>query len=162
MRRLRVLRLVVVLLGLPASAWAACGERDLEGTWDLKAESDGEMGHLTMTCEVNVSGSGEVQSGTDCTQKSSEGLEVQTKVDGGEITLSRRCRATGQILIGGFETTITEARMNRTKNQVVGAGQNVVDGAAVSFTATRQAAAVLEQQEAERPTKRRRHWWHFW
>lgn len=156
MQRLRTAGLVVVLFALPASAWGACRDRDLAGTYDLRADSTSDRGIVTTTCEIGVTRNGTVRAGADCRHKTQDGVETEAKVDGGEIDISRRCRVTGQIVIDGYPSVITRARMTRDKERVTGAGTNSLDGSPVTFSATRQVAAVV----AERPTRASlRRWW---
>ena len=147
--------LVLALLILPASAWGTCRSRDLEGTFDLTAESTGVYGTITTTCEIAVGQDGTVQGGAACQQKDQGGTQVEAHLDGGAVTISRRCRVTGQVTIDGFATEITEASLSRDKNTVTGKGTNAVDGSPLTFTATRQ---VADAQPAPRRTHRK-HWW---
>jgi hypothetical protein len=147
--------LVLVLLILPASASAACRSRDLEGTFDLTAESTGVYGTITTTCEIAVGRDGTVQGGAVCQQKDQGGTQVEAHLDGGAVNVSRRCRVTGQVTIDGYATSITEARLSRDRNTVSGKGTNAVDGSPLTFTATRQVADAQEQPRRHR----RKRWW---
>lgn len=161
MQTIRGACLVLAVVVLPGTAWAACRDRDLEGTYDLRAESSGDFGTVTTTCEIAVSSEGTIQGGAACALKNSEGAEAEAKVDGGEVSISRYCRVSGQIMIDGKPSLITEAQMNRDKTKVTGSGTNTVDGSALSFSATRQVAAV-STEEADSEPNRRRWWWRFW
>lgn len=158
MLRLRAAGLVIALFILPASAWGACRDRDLKGNYDLTAESTGDYGVITTSCKIEVMRDGTVRSGADCTLKNHEGAEAEAKVDGGEISVSRSCRVTGQIVIGGNRSVITKARMTRSKKRVRGAGTNVLDGSRLTFTAIRQ---VATGDEPKRTRKRKRRWWNW-
>ena len=157
MRAIRTACLVTAILTLPATAWGACRDRDLEGTFDLRAESTGDYGTVTTVCEIAVGRNGTVSGGAACQLETNDGTEAEAKVDGGEIDVSRSCRVTGRILIDGYPSVITHARMSVDKNRVTGSGTNAHDGSALTFTATRQVDEVAEAA----PVKKR--WWSwFW
>ena len=158
MQKIHATALVVAFLILPTSAWAACRDHDLEGTYDLKAESSGAFGTVTTTCEIAVTRNGTVQGGADC-KLSNYGVEAVARVDGGEISISRSCRVTGQIVFDGYPSVITKARMSRDKNRVTGAGTNALDGSPLTFTATRQVA--VKSKNPQRSGKRKKRWWRW-
>ena len=160
MQTIRGACLVLAIAVLPGTAWAACRDRDLEGTYELRAESTGDFGTVTTTCKISVSREGTIEGGAACALKNSEGAEAEAKVDGGEVSISRYCRVSGQIMIDGKPSLITEAQMNRDKTKVTGSGTNSVDGSNLSFSATRQAVAVVTEEDSE--PKWRRWWWKFW
>ena len=162
MQKLRTAGLVVVLFALPASAWGACRDRDLAGTYDLRADSNRDQGIVTTTCEIGVTSNGTVQAGADCRLKTQDGAEIEAKVDGGDIDISRRCRVTGQIVIDGYPSVITRARMTSDKERVTGAGTNALDGSPVTFSATRQVAVAEAKTPPSQGGRLRRWWRRFW
>ncbi len=159
MQTIRGACLVLAVAVLPGIAWAGCRDRDLEGTYDLRAESTGDYGTVTTTCEISVSREGTIQGGAACALKNSEGAEAEAKVDGGEVSISRYCRVSGQIMIDGKPSLITEAQMNRDKTKVTGSGTNTVDGSALSFSATRRVAVASTEEDSN---YKQRKWWKFW
>ena len=161
MRRMRATGLVIALFVFPASAWGGCRDRDLEGTYALTAESTGVYGTITTTCEIAVNRDGKVRSGAACRQRDRDGLEAEARLDGGEMSVSRSCRVTGQVMIDGYPSVITEARMSGDKNKVTGKGTNAVDGSPLTFTATRQDVDDDDEEEKPRHRGKKKRWWNW-
>lgn len=133
----RAIALAIVLSALPAAAWAGCRSSDLEGRYALSAETRSDLGTFETTCELRVAADGSVVPGTVCVQRDAEGALAEGTVDGGAIKLWRSCRVTGRIVIAGFESVVTKARMTRDKQTVKGRGRNTIDRSKIRFTATR-------------------------
>jgi hypothetical protein len=110
----------MILFNSPVSA--ACVQGDLTGVWRIYGrETFSSQGYYTAThCKVVVEDTGAFNTGSSWCKEIKEGTTVS--VQGGSLSVSGACRVSGQIDLDGFITTITEARLNRSKDVIAGVG----------------------------------------
>lgn len=133
----RAIAFAILFTVLPATAWAACSRSDLAGRYTLSAETRADLGTFWTTCDLVIAADGSVESGTACVQRDAAGASAQATVDGGKIRLWRSCRVTGRIVIAGYKSVVTKARMSRDKQTVSGKGRNPDDRSTIKFSAER-------------------------
>lgn len=124
-----ILGACIGLFGLvaPRESQAACSRADLDGTWQIYSffVSGGAAGWDR--CTVRIS-SGNIRSGTGCSERLAGGGSRTPKVKGGSLSIGSNCKIRGNIRIGNCRNTISEAWLARDKFTLAGVGVDCDNG----------------------------------
>jgi hypothetical protein len=126
----------MILFNSPALA--ACVQEDLTGVWRIygkEAFSYQGYTHTSTHCKVVVEDTGAFNTGSSWCKEMREGTTVS--VQGEFLSVGSACRVSGQIDFDGFITTITEARLNRSKDVIAGVGTSASNNLG-TFTAIKK------------------------